>query len=81
MSSNFKDDSSDGPDKEKGMQSSTDVVQVDDDKTSTGRFSSLRAQLARLGVEARGVQRVPEDERVDTRLYGIAEVWLLLQQL
>ncbi|OZJ05382.1 hypothetical protein BZG36_01974 [Bifiguratus adelaidae] len=39
-------------------------------------LKTLGSQLDALGVETRGIERVPEDARVDTKLWHNGEVWL-----
>lgn len=51
------------------------VVHKDDDLYSgDGWYSKLQRAAGKLGVEARGIERVPEDERTDTSASKMATV-------
>lgn len=81
----------DSKDLEKGLPDSAVQVTVESrsgslsskDETPTAHMSKLekfqyynQKLESAIGIEARGIERVPDDERHDTRLWGNLTIWL-----
>lgn len=55
-------------------QTTTDV-EVLEGETYNGRFSAVRRMLGKAGVEVRGIEPVPVEERKNTNFLSIMFLW------
>ena len=60
-----------GDDVAVGYTGDENVVRKTDFVTGTGLYAKMQRLAGKLGVEQRGIERVPEDERTDTTMTNV----------
>ncbi|KAJ8113950.1 hypothetical protein ONZ43_g5022 [Nemania bipapillata] len=68
--------SSSGADVEVGQVGDTNAVNSHSLTEGNSFFARLQAFVGKYGVEQRGIERVPEDERTDTSMSQVGTLWL-----
>ncbi|EFW98667.1 purine-cytosine permease [Grosmannia clavigera kw1407] len=59
-----------------GYMGDENAIHSDELTRGTGFVGRLKAIGAKLGVEQRGIERVPSDERTDTSMSSVGTLWL-----